>query len=331
MALLTFLARRIARLVISLLIVSMLAFGLLQLAPGTFAGIQAVGGGSTGLANQQTSGNNSALVQASGENVPIPVQYWNWLSHAVVGDFGPSYKYPQSDVTEIIAQALPVTASLAFFAMVLALAIAIPVGVISAVRRGTWIDNSLMFVSTLGVAIPNYLMAIILVLVFSVGLHALPTGGWTGPQSMIMPVIALGAGMAGVFARYVRSSVLEVLDEEYVVAARARGGTPRAVPLRHVPRSAIMPRATAAGPAFAGPPAGTPLVEQIFGTPGLGAYFPQAAIGRDMPLMMGCTVVFAAILMAMNVIVDLVYAAIDPRTRAGLGLSHETKRKAAVA
>ncbi|MBN9169366.1 MAG: ABC transporter permease, partial [Microbacterium sp.] len=172
MALLTFLARRIARLVISLLIVSMLAFGLLQLAPGTFAGIQAVGGGSTGLANQQTSGNNSALVQAYGENVPIPVQYWNWLSHAVVGDFGPSYKYPQSDVTEIIAQALPVTASLAFFAMVLALAIAIPVGVISAVRRGTWIDNSLMFVSTLGVAIPNYLMAIILVLVFSVGLLA---------------------------------------------------------------------------------------------------------------------------------------------------------------
>ena len=208
MALLTFLARRIARLLISLLIVSMLAFGLLQLAPGTFAGIQAVGGGSTGLANQQTSGNNSALVEAYGENVPIPVQYWNWLSHAVVGDFGPSYKYPQSDVTEIIAQALPVTASLAFFAMVLALAIAIPVGVISAVRRGTWIDNSLMFVSTLGVAIPNYLMAIILVLVFSVGLHALPTGGWTGPQSMIMPVIALGAGMAGVFARYVRSSVL---------------------------------------------------------------------------------------------------------------------------
>lgn len=321
MPLVTFLVKRVLRLIVSLLIVSVIAFGLLQLAPGTFAGIAAVGGGSTGLAAQQTAATTSDLQANYGSQVPVPVQYWHWLSGAVVGNLGPSYKYPQSSVTQLIAQALPVTALVSVLAMSLALIVAIPVGVIAATKRGAWLDGILMFLSTLGVALPNYLVAIILVLIFSLVLHLLPTGGWTGPSSLIMPVIALGAAYAGVFSRYVRSSVLDVLNEEYVVAARARGGMRRVVMVRHVLRNSIMPLVTVAGPALGGLMGGTLFVEQIFGIPGLGQYFTQAAVGRDMPLMMGCTMVFAAILMTLNVIVDLVYAVLDPRTKAGLGLT----------
>lgn len=315
-----FLARRLVRLALSLLIVSVITFGLLQLAPGNFAGIQAVGGGSTGLAQAEVQSNSSSLQAHYGSNVPVVRQYWTWLTGAVQGDFGPSYKYPQSSVGRIIEKALPASASLALLAMALALLMAIPLGVLAASRKGSWWDSGSMFASTIGVAIPNYLAAIALVLIFSVGLHALPTGGWSGPKDMIMPVIALAVAPAGVMARYVRSSVLEVLREEYVVAARARGGAWRTVLVRHVLRNSLVPLVTVAGPSMAGLMVGTIFIEQIFSIPGLGQYFTQAALDRDMPLLMGCTMVFAAILMGMNLLVDLIYAALDPRTKAGLGL-----------
>lgn len=321
MRLLSFLARRLVRLAVSLVIVSMITFGLLQLAPGSFAGIQAVGGPSTGLSGQQAVATSNHLQEDYGSDVPVVKQYWNWLSGAGHGDFGLSYKYPQSSVGEIIGQALPISASLALLAMALALLLAVPLGVFAAARKNSAWDYGSMFVGTVGVAIPNYVAAITLVLVFSLWLHLLPTGGWTGPANLVMPVIALAVGPAGVMARYVRSSVLEVLREEYVVAATAKGGRWRSVMIRHVLRNSLIPLVTVAGPSLAGLMVGTIFIETIFGIPGLGQYFTLAAVGRDMPLLMGCTMVFATILMVMNLFVDLAYAALDPRIKLGLGLA----------
>lgn len=331
MPVVTFLIRRLIRLIVSLLIVSMITFELLQLAPGSFAGIAAAGGGSTGLATANTSDSSAQLQSDYGSRVPVVKQYWNWLSHVVRLNLGPSYKYPESSVGHIVMQALPISVGLAASAMLVALLIAVPLGVVAAARKGSWWDSGSMFLSTIGVAIPNYLAAIALVLILSVGLHALPTGGWTGPSSMVMPVIALAVAPAGVMARYVRSSVLEVLREEYVVAARSKGGRWRTVLIRHVLRNSLMPLVTVAGPTLAALTVSTIFVEQIFSIPGLGQYFTQAATGRDMPLLMGCTMVFAAILMLMNLVVDLVYAVLDPRTKAGLGLARAATRERATA
>lgn len=324
-----FLVRRIVRMLISLVIVSMLTFGLLSLAPGTFAGILAAGGGSTGLAQQETQAASTQLQADYGSDVPLPLQYWHWFSGAIHFDFGASYKYPQWSVTYIISQALPVSVTLALLAMALALVLAIPIGLIAASNRGKWLDNGLMFITTLGVGLPNYLSAIVLVLIFSVGLHLLPSGGWSGPVNMIMPVIALAIAPVGSLARYVRSSVLETVHEEYVVAARSKGGAWRTVMVRHVLRNSLMPLVTVVGPSLAHMMTGTIFVEQLFSIPGLGAYTTQAAVGRDMPLLMGCTITFAAILMAMNVLVDIVYATLDPRTKAGLGLAPRVREDGA--
>lgn len=321
MTLLLFLLRRLFRVAVSLLAVSIITFGLLQMAPGSFAGIEAAGGTSTGLAAAQSVNTSETLQADYGVGVPVARQYWNWLSGAVRGDLGPSYKYPSSSVTEIVGQALPVSASLAILAMALALVIAVPAGMLAAARKNSAWDYASMFATTVGVAIPNYLAAIALVLTFSVGLHWFPTGGWTGPRDLVLPVLALAAAPAGLMARYIRSSVLEVLREEYVVAALAKGGRRRVVMVRHVLRNSLIPLVTVAGPALAALMVGTIFIETVFGIPGLGQYFTQAAQARDMPLLMGCTMVFAVILMTMNLLVDLSYAVLDPRTRVSLGLA----------
>lgn len=322
-----FVGRRLLRMAVSLLIVSIITFGLLKLAPGSFAGIAALGAGATGLARERTQLGADRLQATYGDHVPAYEQYWKWLSGAVRGDLGPSYKYPGSNVQDIIMTALPVSSVLALLGMLLALLVAVPAGVIAAARKDSIWDRVLMFGATATAAIPNYLAAIVLVLVFSLGLHLLPTSGWTGPANMVLPILALALGPAGMMARYVRSSVLEVLQEEYVVAAAARGGSRRTILYRHVLRNSLIPLITVSGPALAGMMVGTIFIETIFSVPGLGLYFTQAAVGRDMPLLMGCTIVFAALVMVMNLVVDLAYAMLDPRTKAGLGLADEPVRR----
>jgi len=325
--LMVFLLRRSGRLVVSLVVVAVITFGLLSLAPGSFGGIQAAGAGSTGLASGRTVDLTTQVQQRYGEDVPVWEQFTNWLLPALRGDLGFSYKYPESTVGELIADKLPVSLALALIAMTLALAVAVPAGVLAATRRNSAWDHGSMFVLTAATAFPTYLAAILLVLVFSSGLHWLPTGGWSGPENAILPIVALAIAPAGVMARYVRSSVLEVLREEYVVAAVAKGGSRRAVVRRHVLRNALMPLVTVAGPLLTGLVVGTIFIETIFGVPGVGGLFTQAAQVRDMPLLMGTTLTFALLLMLMNLLVDLSYAVLDPRTRAGLGLAADPARR----
>lgn len=326
MKLLLFLLRRLGRLAVSLLIVSLMTFLLLSAAPGTFAGIQATGAAATGLASVQGRDVSSQVQQRFGADQPVWQQYGNWLGPALHGDLGYSYKYPGSTVSEIIGSRLPVSATLGLLAMALALLISVPLGVLAAVRRNSGWDYGSMFAVTLGTALPSYLAAIMLVLVFASRFHLLATGGWTGPKDVVLPVLALALAPIGMLARYVRSSVLEVLREEYVVAATAKGGPRRLVLRRHILRNSLMPLVTVAGPQLASMVVGTIFIEIIFSIPGIGSAFVQSALVRDMPLLMGTTLTFALILMLMNLLVDLSYAVLDPRVRSSLGLSSDIAR-----
>lgn len=305
-----YLARRIIRLVLSLIAVSIITFGLLQLVPGTFAELASTG--STELGDQAVE---SDLAAKYGDDDPAWQQYLTVMQGVATLDMGPTFKYPQSSVEELIAEAFPVSLSLAIPATLLTLLIAVPIGVLAAVRKDKLADYGSIFTLTTIQALPGYLFALVLVLIFSVGMHALPVRGWSGPEYMIIPVIALAVQPTAMLARYVRSSMLEALREEYVVAAIAKGGTKRTVLIRHVLRNSMIPLVTVVGPIFAHLATGTVFVEVLLSIPGLGRLFTLAARTRDMPLLMGTTLFFALILMLMNLIVDLVYGLLDPRIR----------------
>ncbi|NDL58232.1 ABC transporter permease [Phytoactinopolyspora mesophila] len=317
----TYLGKRVARMVLSLVAVSMITFTLLQMAPGSFADIQRISAGAAQFGGAGTEDMVHAFASRYGDDIPAWQQYLIFMKGAVTWDFGPSYKYPTQDVQDIIAQGFPISATIAIIAVVLSLMIAIPIGVYAAVRQNSKADHSAMFLITLGTALPNYLTGVILVLFFTLTLGVLPSSGWDGPQYMIMPVLALVLGPTAVLARYVRSSMLETLREEYVVAALAKGGRHATVITRHALRNSLIPIVTVLGPLLASLMTGTVFVEALFRIPGLGLYFAQAAASRDMPLLMGTALFFALILMTMNLIVDLVYGYLDPRIRAAGGVS----------
>ena len=314
-----YLGRRILRLVLSLVAVSLITFTLLQLAPGNFADLQRISSGATTMGSAGTEDVAAAFQSRYGADVPPWKQYLIFMKGAVTWDFGPSYKYPTMAVQEIIAKAFPISATLALLSVLLALLIAVPVGVFAALRQNSLADHGTMFLVTLGHALPGFLSAAFLVLLFTATLHLLPSSGWQGPRNMLMPVLALAIGPAAVLARYVRSSMLETLREEYVSAAFAKGGPRRTVILRHALRNSLIPLVTVVGPLLAGLMTGTVFIEALFRIPGLGLYFAAAAASRDMPLLMGSTLFFAVILMVTNLVVDLVYGVLDPRIRADRG------------
>ncbi|GAA1687729.1 ABC transporter permease [Fodinicola feengrottensis] len=313
---LVFLLRRLLRIAISMIAVSLITFGLLQLAPGSFADISRITSGGSGAVDADAIG---SLQARYGDSVPVWQQYLKFMAGFVTANMGPSYKYPSRDIQEIIATAFPNSAGIAILAVVLALAIAVPLGVVAALRRNGILDYTTMFTVTALHSLPSYLFGVILILVFSVGLQWLPVAGWDGPQNAVLPVLALGLTAASVLARYVRSSMLEVLQEEYVTAALAKGGRFGTVIFRHALRNSLVPLVTAAGPLLATLMTGTVFVETLFQIPGLGFFFADAARSRDMPLLMGCTLFYALIIMVMNLLVDLAYGWLDPRIRYGEG------------
>ncbi|MGZ0149097.1 ABC transporter permease [Kribbella sp. WER1] len=323
MGLAVYIGKRLVRLILSLIAVSVLTFTLLQLAPGNFADLQRVNSGATNLGGVGTESMVGELESRYGADVPAWKQYLIFMKGAVHWDFGPSYKYASQNVQDIIAKAFPVSATLALLAVLLALLIAVPVGVFAALRQNSKSDHTTMFVVTLGHALPSYLTAAFMILLFSATLKLLPSGGWNGPKDLILPVLALSLGPAAVLARYVRSSMLETLREEYITAALAKGGPRRTVIVRHALRNSLIPLVTVAGPLLAALMTGTVFVEALLRIPGLGLYFANAAASRDMPLLMGTALFFALILMVTNLIVDLVYGLLDPRIRAAGGGAHD--------
>jgi peptide/nickel transport system permease protein len=244
---------------------------------------------------------------------PLYEQYLSYMGGLLRGDLGESFN--GRPVVDILAQYLPATVSLAAVAMVLTLVIAVPLGILSAVYRGSWIDNVARGVALFGQSVPSFWLAIVLVLVFAVTLDLLPVAYRTGPESYVLPAVALGwAAVAGI-VRLIRSSMLDVLDSDYVRMARAKGMPPRAVVVKHALRSALIPVLTFAGLVLASFLNGSVVVESVFAWPGVGTMTLDAVSGRDFPVVQGAVIMIAVFFIVINLAVDILYAFVDPRIR----------------
>ena len=245
----------------------------------------------------------------------VGVQYLFYLKQLIHGDMGPSYKYIGRDVTDIILDTFPVSITLGLLAMLIVVGIGVPVGVWSAYRQNSIVDQIFMFFATLGISIPSFVLGTILVWVMSNKLQWLPPALWEGPRYMILPAIALGAPFTGYIARLVRSSVLEVLASDYIRTARAKGLTEPVILLKHILKNSIFPIISVLGPLTAGLVTGSFVIEFIFSIPGMGSFFITAVTNRDYPLIMGVTLVYAVLIVVANIFVDMIYMWLDPRVR----------------
>lgn len=246
-------------------------------------------------------------------DLPLWKQYQLNLSEAVRGDLGPSLTLQDYTVNEVIAEGFPVSASLGILAMTFALSVGITTGVVSAVRRYQVWDRSLMTLATLGIAVPNFVLASLLIMVFVFLIPLFPSGGWGSLSHLILPVIALGSAYAASIARLTRTGMLEVIGQDFVTTARAKGLSEKAVLLRHALPCALTPVVSYLGPATAGILTGSLVLEKVFFLPGMGSHFIEAALQRDYPLALGMVLVYTLLLMTLNMLVDFTYAILDPR------------------
>lgn len=245
----------------------------------------------------------------------LPKQFWRYLSSIARGDFGPSFRYQQSTVTEIIAQGLPVSLKIGGLAMLLALTIGFISGAIAALYQNRWPDHLLMAVSMTGISIPNFVVAPVLVLLFAVSLRWLPAGDLRSPAHYVLPVIALALPQISYVARLTRGSMVEVLKSDFIRTARAQGLDARDIVFQHALKPTLLPVVSYLGPATAAILTGSVVVEQIFGLPGLGRFFVQGALNRDYTLVMGIVILYGTLIITFNFIVDLIYGLLDPRVR----------------
>ena len=243
---------------------------------------------------------------------PVPVQYANWIWDVLHADLGTSY-YEDVAVTELIADRIPATVELAVAALVVALVIAIPTGVVSAVHKGTPLDYVSQFGALSGVSMPNFWLGYLLIIVFAVHLEMLPTYGVGGLEHLVLPAVTLGSGMAAIVTRLLRSSMLEVLNQEYVDAARSKGLKERIVLYKHVLRNALIPVVTIVGLQFGYLLNGAVVVEIVFQRPGLGKLLVDAIFARNYPVVQGLVLVIAVLFVFTNFLVDVTYRYIDPR------------------
>ena len=255
------------------------------------------------------------LNRSYGLSDPLWKQYWNFLSGAVMGDLGVSYTYQDRPVTEIIRQGLPATATLGIVAFLIAVCAGVPLGVVAALKRNGIVDYLSMSFAAAFASIPGFVLGILLVIILSVRWHLLPSSGWGSPSQVIMPAIALAALPLAVIARVTRASVLEVLGEDYIRTARAKGLHPRVVHYRHVLKNASIPVLTLLGPEFAALITGSFIIETVFSIPGIGRLFVQGVFQRDYGLIMGLVLFYSFVIAALNLVVDMLYAVVDPRIR----------------
>jgi ABC-type dipeptide/oligopeptide/nickel transport system permease component len=246
-------------------------------------------------------------------DLPLWKQYQLNLSEAVRGDLGPSLTLQDYTVNEVIAEGFPVSASLGILSMTFALSVGITTGVISAVRRYQVWDRSLMTLATLGIAVPNFVLASLLIMVLVFFIPLFPSGGWGSLSHLVLPVIALGSAYAASIARLTRTGMLEVIGQDFVTTARAKGLSEKAVLLRHALPCALTPVVSYLGPATAGILTGSLVLEKVFFLPGMGSHFIEAALQRDYPLALGMVLVYTLLLMTLNMLVDFAYAILDPR------------------
>ncbi|MBV8961950.1 MAG: ABC transporter permease [Hyphomicrobiales bacterium] len=310
----SFLLRRMAVFVATLIGASIVIFVVLDILPGNAA--------LTILGPDASPSAVAALSHKLGLDEPALTRYLGWIAGLLRGDLGVSYAY-DTPVAELILAGLGVSLPLAVIAMMLTVVIALSLGIFAALRHNSVSDTGLMAISQIGIAIPNFWFAILLILLFSVRLHWFAAGGFpgwgAGPlmalRALILPAFALAVVQAAILARVTRSSIIEVMREDFVRTARAKGLTRRAALWRHVLRNAMIPVVTIMGLQFANLIAGTVVIENVFYLPGLGRLIFQAINNRDLIVVRDCVMLLAALVVVVNFAIDLVYVAIDPRLK----------------
>ncbi len=295
--------RRLLELVPTMIIIVVASFALVRLAPGSpFASEKDI--------PPQV---RAALEAKYGFDKPLYEQFGRYVGRLLQGDLGPSTKYPQRSVNEIIADGFPATLTLGAVALTWALLVGITAGIIGAVRQNTVWDHAAMAAALVGISIPSFVLGPVLVLVVSLRWHLLPPAGWGGWQHVILPGFALGTIYAASIARLTRGGMLEIVRSDFVRTARAKGLPERLVIWRHMLKGGLLPVVSYLGPAIASILTGSVVVEKIFNIPGIGPYFVDATFNRDYFLVMGIVVVDAVLLLTLNLVVDVVYGLLDPR------------------
>lgn len=246
---------------------------------------------------------------------PLWLQYLNYLRSILVFDFGPSFKYAGVSVNDLILEGLPVTAQTGLLAVICVIALGVPLGIIAALFRNRWPDTLVMLIATIGVAVPSYVIATLALYVFALRLGWVPTFGLDDWRGYILPVFALSGFWISFVARLSRSSLLETFDQDYMTTARAKGLTPAQILFKHGLRNSLIPVVTVLGPVVANLVTGSFVIEQIFALPGIGRHFVLSITNRDYTAIMGITIFYAAILMVMIFIVDMLYLLLDPRIK----------------
>ncbi|UOA16396.1 MULTISPECIES: ABC transporter permease [Sulfitobacter] len=309
-----FLFRRTLGFVLTLLAVSVVVFAVMNVLPGDPA--------LTILGMDASEDALAALREQLGLNAPLVTRYVSWVWNALQGDFGISHSF-RVPVSELISERLPMTISLAVAGMLVTLVLALSLGITAAAQHGRAGDWGVMFLSQLGIAVPAFWLSILLVMLFAVKLRWLPPGGfagWENPvaalRSLILPTVALALVQSAVLARVTRSSALEVMRQDFVRTARASGLSHRRILWRHVLPNALVPIVTIVGMQFAALVTGTIVIENVFYLPGLGRLIFQSIANRDLPTVQALVMLFAAIVVTANFVVDLLYVAIDPRLKA---------------
>lgn len=250
-------------------------------------------------------------------NDPIWLQYFNYLKQLAVGDFGPSFKYKDFSVNELLGQSLPISFEIGFYAFLVALLLGVTLGVIAALKQNSWIDYLTMTFAMTGVVIPSFVKAPLLILIFAITLKWLPAGGWNdgAVQNLILPVTALAFAYVASIARIMRGSMIEVMNSQYIRTARAKGLPLIEIVLKHALRPAMLPVISYLGPAFVGIITGSIVIETIFGLPGIGYFFVNGALNRDYGLVLSLTILMGTLTIAFNAVVDILYAVIDPKIK----------------
>ena len=301
----TYIARRLLQAIPTLWLVATATFVLLRIAPGGPFDDE-----------KPVSPEIKAQIEAHyGLDEPLIVQYFQFFENILRGDLGPSYKYAGWDVQEIIAQSFPVSLELGLWALLLALIIGIPIGSIAALRHKKSTENILMGIAAVGICLPSFVIAPILILVFSLLLGWFNPIGWVSASDRVLPVLSLSLLYVAYIARLSRGGMLDVLQQDYIRTARAKGITNWLIIVRHALRTALLPVLSYIGPTAAGLISGSFVVETIFFIPGLGPFFVNAALNRDYTMVMGTVLFYAVLIILFNLIVDLIQMWMQPRTR----------------
>lgn len=298
--------RRILFAIPLLLVISMLAFGLIRLAPGSPFDRERQ------PASPEIERNLKAKYHL---DEPIWKQYARYLGGILQGDFGASLKYRNHSVSDIIVQGLPVSMTLGGLAFCFAMAVGLPLGFYTAARRGSWPDYLGSFLAVLAVCIPSFVIAPVLILIFAIKMAWLPVGLWGTPWNMILPPIALGSFFIGQVARILREGMLGAAQSEFVTAARAKGLGETTLLFKHAFRIALLPVVSYTGPMLADLLTGSFIVESIFQIPGIGVFLVNSTLNRDTPMIVGLSLLYAILLIALNLAVDFAYTLLDPRVK----------------